>query len=140
MRSKSSAIRYYLTDAKNGRTGIVNLRQFVTPLQLASFSRDPEMILHLAHVIAEDFRHVTGRDVEVHALVLTTLNGRKPELLIDPNTDLANEPRGFYFRTWIREQNEKLRPHPWSVPMTEWERHIDIPPLRFLKLVSQEHR
>ena len=133
MRTKASALRYYVTDPKTGKTGSVDLRRFVTPGQLASFSRDPEMILHLAQIIRNEFYQVTSRDVEVRALVLTTLNGRKPELLIDPTVDLAKEPRGYYFRSWILPQREPLREVAWSVPMLEWERHVDIPPLNFLE-------
>jgi hypothetical protein len=98
------------------------------------FGRDPEMILHLAHLLAAEYRRETGRDVEVRALVLTSLNGRKPELLIDPNVDLAKEPRGFHARPWIMPQTEPLRDIAWSVPMLKWEQYVEIPPLRFLEL------
>lgn len=133
LRTKESALRYYVTDPVTGHTGAVDLRRFVTLTQVATFSRDPEMILQLAHVIGDEYHRQTGRDAEVRALVLTTLNGRKPELLIDPNVDLTKEPRGFHFRTWIMPQQEPLRDVAWSVPMVEWERHVAIPPLRFLQ-------
>lgn len=136
LRAKSSALRFYLTDRDSGRTGIVDLRRFISVSQLTRFSRDPEMILHLAHFIRDEFRRETGRDAAVHALVLTTLNGRKPELLIDPNVDLAREPRGFYIRPWIMPQREPLRTVAWSVPLLEWERHVEIPPLRFLERIE----
>lgn len=133
LRTKDSALRYYLTDAETGAIGSVDLRQFVNPEQLSKSSRDPEMILHLAHYLAQEFRQSTGRNVEVRALVLTTLNGRKPELLIDPNVDLAKEPRGFYERRWIMPQREPLRSVAWSVPMQQWERFVEIPPMTFLE-------
>lgn len=132
MRTKDSAIWYYVTDAKSGRTGSVDLSRFVNLEQLTKFSRDPEMILHLAHYIAQDFRRVTGRQAEVRALVLTSLNGRKPELLVDPNINLAHEPRGFYARTWILPQREPLPAEIWKVPMKDWRRSVEIPPLTFL--------
>lgn len=133
LRVKESALRYYVTDPAKGVTTTVDLRRYVDAEQLSKFSRDPEMILHLAHHLAEERRRETGRDVEVHALVLTTLNGRKPELLIDPNVDLAKEPRGFFARSWIMPQREPLRAVAWSVPMLQWERFVRIPPLRFLE-------
>lgn len=73
------------------------------------FVRDPEMILHLAHFISEDYLKLTGREFEVRALVLTSLNGRKPQLLIDPTVDLSKEPRGYYQRSRIRPLTEPLR-------------------------------
>ena len=104
----------------------------MNPTQDVSFSRDPEMILDLAHEIRNKYYQQTGRSAEVRALVLTTLNGRKPELLIDPNIDLAEEPRGFFQRAWIMPQQEQLRVTAWSVPIAEWRRYVNIPPLRFL--------
>jgi hypothetical protein len=133
LRVKDSALRYYLTDAETGVTGTADLRRFVNLEQLSKSSRDPEMILHLAHHLALEYRRATGRDVEVRALVLTTLNGRKPELLIDPNVDLAKEPRGFYRRPWIMPQREPLRDVAWSAPITQWERYVEIPRLSFLE-------
>jgi vitamin K-dependent gamma-carboxylase len=97
--------------------------------QAGRFARDPELILQLAHFLASEHRRQTGRDVEVCALVLTSLNGRKPELFLDPSVNLAGEPRGFYHRPGVQPQNELLRDEPWSVPLLEWERHVELPPL-----------
>jgi hypothetical protein len=92
------------------------------------------MILHLAHYIADEYRKQFGRDVEVRALVLTSLNGRKPQLQIDPTVDLAKIPRGlFHRRDWIMPQSEPLPDEPWTLPIHEWERHVEIPPLPFMR-------
>lgn len=133
LRAKASALRYYVTDKASGESRTVDLRRYVNLEQLSKFSRDPEMILHLAHHVGDEYRRLTGREVEVRALVLTSLNGRKPELLVDPNVDLTQEPRGFYLRTWIMPQREPLRDVAWMVPMLQWEQHVEIPPLTFLK-------
>lgn len=126
MRSKSSAPRFYLTDPGNGRTGIVDLNRFVTPAQLEAFPRDPEMILQLAHRVGDEFQRETGRNAEIRALVLTSLNGRKPELLIDPSVDLMQQPLGFHARDWIMPQREPLRREAWKHPMNEWDRLLDL--------------
>jgi vitamin K-dependent gamma-carboxylase len=135
LRGKTSAVRYYLTDPKTGETWHPNLRPYLTVEQVGKFSRDPEMILHLAHFLAAEERRLHGREVEVRALVLTSLNGRKPELLIDPNVDLVKEPRGLHVREWIMPQTEPLPAEPWTVPLVEWERHVTLPPLKFLPTV-----
>ncbi len=132
LRGKVSAVRYYVTDPETGETTIASLRPYLSLDQMSKFSRDPEMILQLAHFVAREQRARTGHPVEVRALVLTSLNGRKPQLLIDPNIDLAKEPLGFHFRPWIMPQTEPLRPVAWSVPMLEWEHHVKIPPRPFL--------
>lgn len=142
LRVKDSALWFYLTDPKTGKTGTADLRRFITLDQFGKASRDPEMILQLAHLLADEFRRKTGRDAEVRALVLTTLNGRKPQLLIDPAVDLAREPRGFHQRPWIMAQTEPLRDKPWTIPVAEWQRHVELPPLPFLQkpAVSPPHQ
>ena len=86
------------------------------------------MILQLAHFLADEYRQKTGRPLEVRALVLTSLNGRKPQLFIDPTVDLANEPRGFHRQRGSSRSPNRLSP-PWSLPLSEWEKHVDLPPL-----------
>jgi vitamin K-dependent gamma-carboxylase len=133
LRGKTSALRYYVTDVETGETKIPNLRPYISLDQVAKFSRDPEMILQLAHFLAQEYHTQTGHQAEVHALVLTSMNGRKPQLLIDPNIDLANEPLGVHVRPWIMPLTEPLRAVAWSVPMVEWERYVDVPSLTFVR-------
>lgn len=133
LRGKTSGFRYLVTDPGTGLTWSPDVRKWITPDQEIRFVRDPEMILHLAQFIADDYRKLTGREFEVRAVVLTSLNGRKPQLLIDPQVDLAKEPRGYYRRSWIRPLTEPLRKDPWRIPPSEWERTIEIPRLTVLR-------
>jgi len=129
VRGKMAGVRYYVTDVQTGKTGVPDLRSFINVEQAGRFPRDPEMILQLAHFLAAEFHRETGRDAEVRALVLMSLNGRKPQLFIDPAVDLTKEPRGFDHRKWIMPPTEPLRATPWSVPLVEWEQHVALPPL-----------
>lgn len=140
LRGKTVGIRYYITDPLTGQTQLVDPRSVLSPLQIGVFPRDPEMVLHLAHYIASEHRRQFGRDVEVRALVLTSLNGRKPQLQIDPNVDLARIPRGFHARPWILPLTEPLPATPWTVPVAQWEQHVEIPPLTFLETGSAKSR
>ena len=126
LRGKTVGIRYDLTDTVTGKKQIVDPRFVLSPLQVITFARDPEMILHLAHFFRDEYRRQFGHEAEVRALVLTSLNGRKPQLQIDPSVDLAKEPRGFHLRPWIAPLTEPLPEVPWNVPMGEWERHVNI--------------
>jgi vitamin K-dependent gamma-carboxylase len=129
LRNKTAGVRYFLTDPEEGKTWHPNLRPYLNVEQAEKFTRDPEMILDLAHFLAAEYRRDNGRPLKVRALVLTSLNGRKPQLFIDPEVDLVKEPRGFYVRPWIKPLVEPLRPEPWSLPLGEWEQHVDLPPL-----------
>jgi hypothetical protein len=95
------------------------------------------MILDLAHGLADEYRRRTEKPIEVRALVLASLNGRKPQLLIDPAVNLAAEPRGWRHRRWIMPLTEPRRTDPWTVPLNEWEHHVDLPDLPFLTTCVQ---
>jgi hypothetical protein len=129
LRGKTAGVRYYLTDRETGHTWNPDLRPYLNVEQAGRFPRDPELILHLAHFLAKEHRRQTGHEAEVRALVLTSLNGRKPQLFLDPAVNLARQPRGIHHRPWMMPLVEPLRPQPWSVPLVEWERHVELPPL-----------
>jgi len=129
LRNKTAGVRYYLTDPAEAKTWNPDLRPYINAEQAGKFTKDPEMILELAHFLADEYRRTSGSPLEVRALVLTSLNGRKPQLFIDPAVDLAREPRGFHARPWIKPLTEPLRAEPWSLPLGEWEKHVELPPL-----------
>ncbi len=129
VRGKISGVRYYITDSVTGEISIPDVRPHLNAEQANRFVKDPEMILQLAHFLAAEHRRKFGNEPEVRALVLTSLNGRKPQLLIDPDIDLSKELRGLRRREWIVALSEPLRTPAWTVPMAEWERHVTLPPM-----------
>jgi vitamin K-dependent gamma-carboxylase len=132
LRGKSVVLGYAVKDQLNGKVVDGKINRFINSEQSDKFSRDPEMILQLAHFLGDHYRQSTGNAASVYALVLASLNGRKPELLIDPNVDLMKESRGFGNRDWILEQKEPLRKPAWSLPPEKWREHVQIPELKFL--------
>ena len=63
--------------------------------------KTPDMILQFAHHLAKRFRKETGRDAAVYARIHVSLNGRRPQMLIDPTVDLARTPRNLWHAKWI---------------------------------------
>ncbi len=59
------------------------------PKQAQTMSTRPEMILHFAHLLADEDRGKVAGPVKVTANVLVSLDGRLPQYLIDPEADLA---------------------------------------------------
>ena len=137
LRGKTVGLRYYLTDPETGMTQQADIRDFLNLEQQIKFAKDPKMILDLAHGLAAESLRRTGKPTEVRALVLASLNGRKPQLLIDPAVDLAAQPKVALHRPWIVPLHEPLRNEPWTVPLNEWEHHVDLPELPFLNLQTQ---
>ncbi len=132
LRGKVVVLGYALKNQVTGETVDGHVNRFINDEQSEKFGRDPEMILQFAHFLGEEYRRVTGQPASVYVLALASLNGRKPELLIDPNVDLMQQPRGFHQRAWVPPQQEPLRRPAWDVPVAQWREHVDIPELKFL--------
>lgn len=135
LRGKASGIRYSFTDPKTKETWTTDIRRLIDENQSTRFARDPAMILDLAHFLAAGFEKRRGSPVEVRAFVLTSLNGRKPQLLIDPKVNLAAISRASWGSDWIVPLVEPLRAEPWTAPLDEWEQRLkesDYHPSRML--------
>lgn len=121
LRGKVSALRYTASDSATGKTGTVDLRPFVTEFQLSRLSRDPRMIHELAGYISDELRSLGFDGVELRALALVSMNGRKPQLMIDPSVDLASEQLDWRMPKWIVPLKEPLPDEPWNEPISRWE-------------------
>lgn len=64
-------------------------------------SVQPDLILQLAHHIADEQRARGAIGVEVRVDALCSLNGRPMTRLIDPDVDLAQIDDGLAPATWI---------------------------------------
>jgi vitamin K-dependent gamma-carboxylase len=139
LRAKEVGIGYAIVDSVSGRAVNVDHKQFIDAEQAEKFARDPELIRQMAHFIADKFEAEMRRRPEVHALVLASLNGRKPQLMIDPNVDLAAQPCAWWGTpAWIVPLKEPFRAAAWNVPMDQWKSHVELPEIQFLELMKQQ--
>lgn len=126
LRAKVTGLRVYGTDPKTGRSGTIDLRNYLSQRQLRVVGRDPRMIHQLCLFISNDLESKGFQDIELRVLALASLNGRKPQLLIDPTVDLAREPRDLSYPDWIVDLHEPYRHDAWNYPLAEWEQHLDL--------------
>jgi hypothetical protein len=126
LRGKNCALQVYATDPRSGRTGTIDLRDYISEHQVR-FARDPAMIHELCQFIAQDTAKRGYPDVELRVWALVALNGRKPQLLIDPAVDLAHEEPPGFGCDWIMPLTEPLRHDAWDVPLEKWEEHFQLP-------------
>ena len=98
--------KFYVIDENSYRESEVPPRVFLSKMQAAKMAARPDMILQFAHHLAQKLPRTGPKPLRVEARVLASLNGRKPQLLIDQNVDLAAQPR-------------TLRHTPWILPLTE---------------------
>lgn len=106
LRSKRGVATFRVTDPASGKTWTVEPGKDLIRAQSRRLATQPDMIVQYAHHLARRFAAGGYPGVEVRADVLVSLNGRQPQVLIDPEVDLAR----------VRLS---LRPAPWIVPLTE---------------------
>lgn len=101
---KLGFVEYRIVDGATGKTTFIEPSQYLTPLQARMMAMSPDMILELAHRIAEDFER-RGRKIEVYADAYVTMNGRPSRRIIDPGVDLARERDTLFHKPWILPLN-----------------------------------
>lgn len=100
LRDKQGSAVFTAIDRGSGERRALDPTVLVSSEQLREASLRPDMILQLAHRLAERER-AAGHDVEIRARARVSLNGRPAEDLIDPRRDLATVPRNLGAADWI---------------------------------------
>jgi hypothetical protein len=106
LRDKDASARFVVKDADTGDTWTTTPRAYLTRRQAARMAGHPDMILQFAHHLAQLGRDAGRPHIEVRAITSASVNGRDRQALVDPETDLAAQPR-------------TLRPAPWIVPLQQ---------------------
>jgi len=101
LRTKGGEAVFTVTHPGSGQTWIIKPEQYLASHQVVKMSTKPDLILQFAHHLAEEKRREGYDNVEVRARVMVFLNGREPQLLIDPNVDLAKEEISLLPARWI---------------------------------------
>ena len=94
----------------------INPLRYLRPWQVREMSIHPSMILQFAHHVASEYRKKGYDGVEVRAEVRAWLNGRKPQLLIDPKVNLVAQARPLGHLPWIVPLTEPLPPRHQATP------------------------
>ena len=127
LREKNVAIRFYIHDPQRGKKGILQVSSFLNYRQLSRMGRDADMILDFAHFVRDHYREHDREGLQIYVLNLVSLNGRKPQLMLDPLLDCASTERLLVFpQPWILPLEEPLRAEAWSVPVEDWEKVLDL--------------
>ncbi len=99
-REKNGSVRYRVRRPGAEREVFVSPGRYLTDYQEREMSGQPDLILQLAHHIADEYGR-DGERAEVRADALVSLNGRRMAPLIDPAVNLAAVPDGHGAALWI---------------------------------------
>lgn len=101
LRTKSGEAVFTVTHPQTGQTWTIKPEDYLKSHQLMKVITKPDLLVLFSHHLAEEKRREGYENVEVRARVMVSLNGREPQLLIDPNVDLAKEQVSLLPTRWI---------------------------------------
>lgn len=101
LRSKSGNTTFMVVDkASKDTTHVVN-SDYLSSKQQRAMATKPDMIWQFSQRLKKDFAE-QGQDVEVYVRSRVSVNGRRYQVLIDPEVDLAAEEwKHFSHHEWI---------------------------------------
>jgi hypothetical protein len=109
LRTKVGEAVFTITHPQTGQTWTIKPEDYLKSHQLMKAITKPDLILQFSDYLVEQKRREGYDNVEVRARVMVSLNGRDPQLLIDPNVDLAKEEVGLLPARWIVPLTTPLR-------------------------------
>ena len=101
LRTKDGESVFTVTHPASGQTWTIKPEDYLKSHQVTKMTTKPDLLVQFAHYLAEEKRGEGYDNVEVRARVMVSLNGREPQLLIDPNVDLAKEEVSLLPARWI---------------------------------------
>ena len=130
LREKDVGIRFYAYDPVSRQRGLIKVEEFLNSRQLSRMGKDPDMVLEFIHHVRDHYRERRNTELEIYVLNIASLNGRKPQLLMDPRVNYAAIDRVWTHQPWVIPLEEPLRKESWNVPLDRWESvlNLDIPP------------
>jgi vitamin K-dependent gamma-carboxylase len=103
MLSEIESVRayFYVTDPNSGETLQALPEDYLNSWQIGRMGWQPDMLLQFAHYFAKVMPRTGPKPLIVEGRVYLSINGRKPEFIIDPNVDLAAESRTLGRPRWV---------------------------------------
>jgi vitamin K-dependent gamma-carboxylase len=101
LRTKDGEAVFTVTHPQSGQAWTIKPDDYLEAHQLTKMVTKPDLVLQFAHYLAEEKRREGFDNVEVRARVMVSLNGRQPQLMIDPDVDLTKEQASLLPAGWI---------------------------------------
>ena len=106
---KAGHITFHVSDPETDRSWQVQNWKYLTPNQEKMMATQPDMILQFAHYLKKEYQKEGIEDVKITAETYVTLNGRRSQLMIDPEVDLTEQQRGLAHKNWILPFNDNQK-------------------------------
>ena len=126
LRRKDVFFRVYATDGLSQTTLEVPVDLLMSARQIMELAVSPAQIVACAPFFAAKAEEFGMSDVKIRAVILTSLNGRKPQLQMDPKVNLLTMNRTIRPQRRIAPLTEPRRATAWDVPSDEWPEVLEM--------------
>jgi hypothetical protein len=109
VRRVDSFLRFYVVPTPGAPRELVQTPKYLTLYQQEKMSWYPDCMLQFAHHLRDEQRRRGFPHAQVFLEAWVSLNGRRHQLLVDPEVDLARVQRSLAPAAWLRPLNEPLR-------------------------------
>ena len=101
---------FYVADPNSGREVRVQPEKFIDLQQTLHMGWRPDMVWQFARFLENKMPHVGREPLRIRVRMYVSVNGRRPQLFIDPDIDLAAEPRSWGRPRWLLQVHDPLPP------------------------------
>ncbi len=101
LRTKEGEAAFEVIHPSSGQKWTINPKDYLESHQVMKMITKPDLIVQFSHYLAEEKKREGFDNVEVRARVMVSLNGRQPQLLVDPNVDLSKIEVSLLPANWI---------------------------------------
>lgn len=106
LRTKRANVQFYAHDPVSGKTWMVDQSDFLTNKQMSKVGRWPDMCLQFAKFLKDEIKDQGYPLIEIKVHSVARLNDHPKTLIIDPEIDLASQPRNLWPAKWILPMKE----------------------------------
>ncbi len=110
LRDKQGAANFFIIHEPTKRTWYIYPRCCLSYTQVYAMAGRPDMILQFAHYLEKKWAQEYGlTDVEIYVDSMVSLNGRKPQPLVDLQRDFTKIERNLKHADWVIPLTEPLK-------------------------------
>ena len=101
---------FYVADPNTGREVRVQPGKYIDLQQTIHMGWRPDMVWQFARFLADKVPRFGPEPLRVQVRMYVSVNKRRAQLFLDPNADLAAEPRSWGRPRWLLQVNDPLPP------------------------------
>ncbi|HEV3243432.1 MAG TPA: HTTM domain-containing protein [Chthoniobacterales bacterium] len=101
---------FYVADPNTGREIRVQPGKYLDLQQTMHMGWRPDMVWQFARFLANKVSRLGPEPLRVQVRMYVSVNRRRPQLFLDPNIDLAAEPRSWGRPRWLLQVHDPLPP------------------------------